>query len=117
MALCCSLVAACADAVDDAARRAYELTAPSSAGRSGFSIDRGPTGRVAMWQIQTNESWEEYSVWVRKQLMGEFDSVVMIGRGLRFSRSAGGDAYTLDIRPLESAPATLVVATFAARPF
>lgn len=64
IAACC-MVLSCTDSVDQAARRAYELTLPAPSDGSGWSVRRDGSGRVATWQILIEGSWDEYAVWVR----------------------------------------------------
>ena len=57
----CLAVWGCADSVERAARRAYELTLPAPSDRSGWSISSDGTGRVARWQVRIDGSCENYA--------------------------------------------------------
>jgi hypothetical protein len=108
----------CADSVDRAARRAYELTLPALSDGSGWSISRDASGRVATWQVRIEGSWDTYAQWVQPRLMKEFDSVTALGtQRLQFGKSLTGDVYTLELRLPDPPQDAYVTATFVARPF
>ena len=116
IAICC-IVGSCGDAVDRAARRAYELTLPAPADGSGWWIQRDATRRVATWQIRLQGPWDDYAAWVRPRLMREFDSVIATeGKGLLCSKALDGDRYTLEIRVVDPPQAGYATAALTARP-
>jgi hypothetical protein len=117
VALCVG-VRGCADSVERAARRAYELTLPAPSDGSGWSISRDGTGRVARWQVRIGGSWDEYAQWVRPRLMKEFKDIAsMDTQRLQFAKSLDGDVYTLELRMPDRLAGAYVAATFTARPF
>ena len=117
LALCVG-VWGCADSVERAGRRAYELTLPAPSDGSGWPISRDRTGRVARWQVRIEGTWDNYVQWVRPILLKEFDSVASPDkRRLQFRRSLDGDAYMLELLMPEPPRAVYVTATFTARSF
>jgi hypothetical protein len=117
VALCVG-VWGCADSVERAASRAYELTLPAPSDGSGWSISRDRTGRVATWQVRIEGSWETYLQWVRPRLLEEFESITSTDtQRLQFRKSLAGDVYTLELRMPEPSSAAYVTAIFTARAF
>jgi len=114
----CCMVSSCADSVDQAARRAYELTLPVSSDGSGWSVRRDASGRVATWQIRIETSWDQYAAWVQPQLLKDsYEVVVATPSELLFRKSLKGDSYAVEIRAPEPTQAAYVTATFTAQPF
>jgi hypothetical protein len=114
----CLAVWGCADSVDRAARRAYELTLPAPSDRSGWSISSDGTGMVARWQVRIDGSCENYAQWVRPRLIKEFKEIASVDtQRLQFAKSLDGDVYTLELRMPDRLAAAYVTATFTARPF
>lgn len=117
VALCVG-VWGCADSVERAARRVYELTLPAPSDGSGWSINRDGIGRVARWQVRIDGSWDTYVQWVGPRLLKEFESITpMDMQRLQFRKSLAGDVYMLELRMPEPPQAAYVTATFTARPF
>ena len=88
----CVGVWSCADSVERAARRTYELTLPAPSDGSGWSINRDGAGRVARWQVRLDGSWDTYVQWVRPQLLKEFESIASTNmERLQFQKSLAGD--------------------------
>jgi len=115
----CLTVLSCADSVDQAARRAYELTLPMPSDGSGFSVRRDASDRVATWQIRIESSWDEYAVWVQAQLSKDsYEAVAARSSGdLLFRKALKGDSYVVEIRAPERAQGAYATAMFTARPF
>ena len=117
IAACC-MVLSCTDSADRAARDAYELTLPTAADGSGYSIRRDASGRVATWQIRLEGSWDAYARWVQPRLAREFETVVpTAGPGLLSKKGLAADAYMLELRAPDPPQGGYVTATFTARPF
>ena len=115
VALCMGLWG-CADSVERAARRAYELTLPALSDGSGRSSSRDRTGRVARWQVRIDGSWDMYVQWVRPRLLEEFEPIPSPDmQRLQFRKSLAGDVYMLELRMPEPPRAAYVTAIFTAR--
>jgi hypothetical protein len=113
----CVFVWGCADAADDAARHAYELTLPVASDGSGLSITRDVSGRVATWHIRVDGAWNKYVEWVRPRLMKEFNSVTSSDtQRVVAVKSLTGDVYTLELRGPDPPQGQYATATFTARP-
>ena len=99
MAACC-MVLSCTDAVDRAARDAYELTLRSPSDGSGYWIRRDASGRVATWQIRHERCHgRRYARWVQTRLTREFDTVVpTTGPGLLSKKTLAADEYMPELR-------------------
>ena len=117
VAACC-MVLGCADSVDRAAQKAYDLTLRSPSDGSGYSIRRDASGRVATWQIRIEESWDAYASWVRPRLLKDFgDAAPTPNRGLIFKKALDSDLYTVEIRAPDPPQNGYATATFTARPY
>lgn len=108
----------CADSVEHAARRSYDLTLPAPGDGSGWLVTRNAAERVATWRIRIDGCWEDYAQWIQPRLTKEFDSVTGSGtQRMVFVKTIAGDVYALELRAPDPPQREYVAAIFTARPF
>jgi len=105
------------DPVQEEIQHVRDRTMPSAARLvRTVATERTAWSVTASWEIETDESWKQYSDWVAERLGGDYVTAEASDSGRVLRRNLLGDVYVLQIEPTSTGSPLRVRARFIASP-